>query len=116
MDDQLWTIEWLDLLSRMVFGLEELSLDQIQLRLDLMNYKTEADDFVASLTARAHEREESFLHGVSMEPLLVRHPGLELMDGYTRYMVLKKHGQRKVLAYVGTLAEESPNLAFKATS
>ena len=105
--DQPWTVEWLDLLPRMEFQLETLPLDQIRPRTDLMNYKTEAEDFMASLIERAAEREESLLRGVSTEPLLVNRLGLELMDGYTRYIVLKKHNQREVLAYVGTASRQS---------
>lgn len=104
--DQRWTLEWLDLLPRMHFRLEELPLERIRLRPELMAYKTDADDFLTSLMARAQEREESLLRGVSTEPLLVNRAGYELMDGYTRYMVLKKHLQQRVLAYVGTVASE----------
>jgi hypothetical protein len=101
--DQPWTIEWLDLLPAMSFQLEEVALDRIQLRLDLMEYKTEKDDFMASLMARVEEREESLLRGVSTEPLLINRSGCELMDGYTRYMVMKKHRQAKVIAYLGAV-------------
>jgi hypothetical protein len=56
------------------------------------------------LRQRAEEREESILRGVSIEPLLINRDGFELMDGYTRYMVLKKYNQHEVYAYVGTIA------------
>ena len=103
--DQPWTLEWLDLLPRMDFALRTLNLSDITLRTDLMAHKTPTYDFLHSLTERVQEREESFHRGVSCEPLVVNRKGLELMDGYTRYMVFKKHGQEKVLAYVGTFAE-----------
>lgn len=112
--DQPWTIEWLDLLRHMEFELEELNMADIRLRPELMSYRTEADDFQVSLAARAREREESLLRGVSTEPLLVNREGWELIDGYTRYMVLKKHKQSKVLAYVGT-AKKEPNKRRQAT-
>ena len=44
---------------------------------------------------------ESLLRGVSIAPLLVNRRDFELMDGYTRYMVLKKYEQTEVYAYVG---------------
>ena len=107
--DQPWTLQWLDLLSRMEFMLEELDMDRIQLRPDLMSYKTTAYDFMASLMARAQKREESLLRGVSTEPLLVNGSDFELMDGYTRYMVFRNHNQERVLAYVGRVNDEPPN-------
>lgn len=112
--DQSWTIEWLDLLGRMEFELEELDIGVVQLRSELMRYKTDADDFLASLAERAREREESLLRGVSTEPLLVNREGWELMDGYTRYMVLKKCKQKKILAYIGAI-KEKPNKRRQAT-
>jgi membrane-bound lytic murein transglycosylase B len=62
-----------------------------------------ADEFIASLQERANDREESMLRGVSIEPLLVNHEGFQLMDGYTRYSVLKKYNQSEVYAYVGSI-------------
>jgi hypothetical protein len=59
-------------------------------------------DFRRSLEQRADEREESMLRGVSIEPLLVDGSSFELMDGYTRYVVLKRHGQETAYAYVGS--------------
>ena len=99
--DQTSTMEWIALLPKMEFTLEIIELGDIRLRQDLMDYKTDADDFKASLRQRANEREESFLHGVSTEPLVVNRDGMELMDGYTRYVVLRDHQQAKVYAYVG---------------
>jgi len=100
---QSWTVEWLELLPRMHFTLQVLNLVDITPRAELMSYKTPTYDFIARLKERAQEREISFLRGVSSEPLLVNHCGLELMDGYTRYLVFKKHKQEKVLVYVGRL-------------
>ncbi len=102
--DQSWTIEWLDLLPRMEFCLEIVELNDIKPRPDLMNYKTAEEDFMADLMERADEREISLLRGVSTEPLVVNRDGLELMDGYTRYVVFNKHNQKHVYAYVGTTA------------
>ena len=99
--DQSSTIEWLTLLPKMEFTLELLELGDIYLRQDVMDYKTDTYDFKSSLHQRAKEREESFLRGVSTEPLVVNSDGMELMDGYTRYMVLQDHQQEKVYAYVG---------------
>jgi len=66
--------------------------------------------FQISLKERADEREESMLRGVSIEALLVNRNGLELMDGYTRYTVLKWHGQKEVYAYVGTVTDPMESL------
>jgi hypothetical protein len=113
--DQPWTSEWLDLLPRMDFALRTLRLSDIALRADLMAHGTPTYDFASELAERAREREESFLRGVSCEPLVVNRAGLELMDGYTRYMVFRKHGQEEVLAYVGTARQETPGRDLEAT-
>ncbi|MEO8358271.1 MAG: hypothetical protein ABI621_20385 [Chloroflexota bacterium] len=73
----------------------------IRPRADLMS----VEEFRIGLKERAEEREEAVLRGVSVEPLLVNRNGFELMDGYTRYMVLKKYDQKQVYAYVGTAAD-----------
>ena len=101
--DQQWTVEWLDLLSRMEFKLKIIKLGDIVLRQELMNYKNDTDDFVASLRKRADERKESFMRGVSTEPLVVNGDNMELMDGYTRYTALKEYQQENVYAYVGRI-------------
>jgi hypothetical protein len=56
---------------------------------------------MASFLARAEGREESLLRGVSIEPLVINRSGYELMDGCTRYIVMKKQGQEKVSTYAG---------------
>ena len=99
--DQAWTLEWLDLLSRMEFALKIVRLEEICLRQELMNYRSDTYDFIASLRERADERKESFLRGVSLEPLVVNGDNMELMDGYTRYIVLKEYRQKYIYAYVG---------------
>jgi len=99
--DQRWTIEWLALLPKMEFTLEILELGDIHLRQDLMDYKTDTYDFISSLRKRANEREESFLRGVSTEPLVINRDDMELMDGYTRYIVLQDHHQERAYAYLG---------------
>jgi hypothetical protein len=96
--DEKWTVEWMDILPKMEFALEVLKLESIHPRSDLMS----VEDFQTSLKERADEREESMLRGVSIEPLLINRNGFELMDGYTRYMVLKRHSQKEVYAYVGS--------------
>jgi len=94
-----WTIEWMNALPKMDFALEVVALEDIRPRPDLMS----VDEFQASLKERADERQEAMSRGVSIEPLLVNRNGYELMDGYTRYMVLKRHNQKEVYAYVGTM-------------
>jgi hypothetical protein len=94
-----WTVAWMEALPNMEFALEVIRLDEICPNPDLMS----VDDFQRSLKERADEREESILRGISIEPPLVNRNGFELMDGYTRYTVLKKYKQQKVYAYLGTL-------------
>ncbi len=105
--DQSWTVEWLEMLPKMEFTLEVLEFDAINPRAELMGYHSKSYDFREELQVRAKERKESLLRGVSTEPLVVNRNGLELMDGYTRYTVLKKHRQQNVLAYVGITNENS---------
>ena len=97
--EEAWTVEWMRLLPKMDFVLEVIELDSIHPRADLMSVA----DFQISLKERADEREEAMLRGVSIEPLLVNRNGLELMDGYTRYTVLKRYQQKEVYAYIGYL-------------
>lgn len=94
-----WTVEWLSALPKMDFALEIIELDVIHPRADLMS----VEDFQISLKERADEREEAILRGISIEPLLVNRIGLELMDGYTRYTVLKRYQQKEVYAYIGSI-------------
>lgn len=93
-----WTVTWMEILPRMEFSLQVIQLGDIRPNADLMSVK----DFQHSLEERANEREEAMMRGVSIEPLLVNGNGFELMDGYTRYMVLKRHQQQEVYTYVGT--------------
>ena len=102
--DQYSTIEWLALLPQMEFSLEILGLGEINLRQDVMSYRNDTYDFMTSLRERANERKESLLRGVSIEPLVVNGDGMELMDGYTRYIVLKEYQQENVYAYVGRIS------------
>jgi len=95
--DEHWTVAWKNLLPKMEFSLEVIELDNIIPNADLMS----VEDFQISLNERAEERVESMLRGVSIEPLLVNRNGFELMDGYTRYTVLKRHHQQLVFAYLG---------------
>ena len=95
--DEHWTVNWMNILPRMEFELKVIRLEDIWPNADLMR----VEEFRASLKERADEREESILRGISIEPLLVNREGFELMDGYTRYTVLKRYEQEKVYAYVG---------------
>jgi hypothetical protein len=98
--DQPWTIEWLEILESGEFKLETIDLKKIKPRKDLMDYVKDGYSFMKELKERSTDREESMLRGSSIEPLIVKGSNMELMDGYTRYMVLKKHNQKKVYAYV----------------
>jgi hypothetical protein len=92
-----WTVERMSTLPKMEFSLEIIMLHDICPNVDLMS----VEEFQRSLKERADEREESILRGISIEPLLIDQNGLELMDGYTRYTVLKRYDQNHVYAYVG---------------
>src|SRR5688572_18940534 len=97
--DEHWTVAWMNTLPNMEFALEIINLDNIRPNVDLMS----VEDFQIGLKERADEREEAMLRGVSIEPLLVNRNGFELMDGYTRYTVLKRHHQKEAYAYIGSL-------------
>ena len=97
--DEHWTVEWMNVFPKMEFALEVLHFEDIRPNPDLFS----VEDFQRSLKERADEREESMLRGVSIEALLINRDGFELMDGYTRYTVLKRHEQKDVYAYVGTV-------------
>ena len=94
-----WTVAWMEALPSMEFTLEVVRLEEICPNADLMS----VEEFQKSLKERADEREESILRGSSIEPLLVNWNGFALMDGYTRYTVLKRFQQREVYAYVGKI-------------
>jgi hypothetical protein len=102
--DEHWTVTWMRELPNMEFMLEVTSLASICPNADLMSL----EEFQRSLKERADEREESILRGISIEPLLVNREGFELMDGYTRYTVLKRYEQHEVYAYMGSLPPRSP--------
>ena len=93
-----WTVAWMEALPTMRFTLEVMPMEAIRPNADLMS----VEEFQTSLKERADEREESILRGISIEPLLVNRDGFELMDGYTRYTVLKRYNQQEVYAYLGT--------------
>ena len=87
----------------MKFKLLVVDLDEINLRQDLMNYTSNSYNFLGKLNLRVEEIEESILQGSSIGPLVINKENVELMDGYTRYMILKKHEQQKTFAYLGLI-------------
>lgn len=95
--DEHWTVGWMNVFPKLDFSLEVLQLEDIHPNTDLFG----VEEFQRELKERADDREESMLRGVSIEALLVNRNGFELMDGYTRYTVLKRHEQKEVYAYVG---------------
>jgi hypothetical protein len=95
--DEHWTLAWMQKLPKMEFSLAILPLDDIRPHPDLWKL----EEFQRSLQERANDREWSMLRGVSIEPLVVDQDGFQLMDGYTRYKVLKKYSQDKVYTYIG---------------
>lgn len=96
-----WTVAWMEALPRMEFGLKIVQLTEIRLHPDLMKVK----EFQVSLRERADEREDAILRGVSIEPLVIDQNDFVLMDGYTRYTVLKRYNQKEIYAYVGCLSD-----------
>lgn len=95
-----WTWEWLSLLPRLTFRLSELPLAAVRPRPDLMSHEVGEYSFLSDLRVRAAEREESVLRGVSLEPLVVLEGTGELVDGYTRYWLLRQHGEPEVYTYL----------------
>jgi len=95
--DEYWTVAWMNTLPKMDFTLVVIPFEDIRPNRDLMS----VEEFQISLEERADEREESMLRGVSIEPRLVNRNDFELMDGYTRYAVLKRHNQKEVYVYLG---------------
>ena len=98
-----WTVKWMNLLPQMDFASEIIHLEDIDPNPDLMS----VEEFQRGLKERADDREESILRGISIEPLLLNRDGFELMDGYTRYTVLKRYEQKEVYAYVGLKGVQS---------
>ena len=98
-----WTVEWMQVFPKMEFSLEILPIQAIQPHPDLWA----SQQFQIELKERADEREWSILRGVSIEPLVVNHAGLQLMDGYTRYVLLNRYHQQDVYAYVGHASQEA---------
>jgi len=99
--DEHWTVEWMQIVPDMNFSLEIIKLGTIQPHPDLIR----VPEFITSLEERANEREESILRGISIEPLLINRNGVQLMDGYTRYTVLKRFQQKEVFAYMGRVSD-----------
>jgi hypothetical protein len=93
-----WTVEWMARLPVMSFRLEVIDLAAIRPRPDLMA----APGFLPGLGERADEREEAVQRGVSIEPLLVDRDGMELMDGYTRHLLLQRRARTRTYAYIGS--------------
>ncbi|HEX5837063.1 MAG TPA: hypothetical protein VFY26_04475 [Anaerolineales bacterium] len=92
-----WTVEWMQVFPGMEFSLEIVRLEDIHPHPDLWGL----EQFQSELKERADDREWSVLRGVSIEPLVVNRQGFQLMDGYTRYVVLKCYEQGDVFAYEG---------------
>jgi hypothetical protein len=92
-----WSVAWIRIFPQLEFSLEIVGLREIRPHPDLWNLQKFQDE----LRERANEREWSMLSGVSIEPLIVNHRWLQLMDGYTRYVALNRYDQTDVFAYVG---------------
>lgn len=99
--DEHWTVAWMSVLPKMDFKLEIIHLNEIHPNADLWS----VEQFHTELKERADEREEAVLCGVSIAPLLINRTGFELMDGYTRYILLRRYQQKEVFAYIGTVQE-----------
>lgn len=99
--EQQWTINWLNLLPFMKFKLDIVEMDKIKLHEDLMQYESESYNFLKSLQTRAEEMEIAIIQGSSIAPLIINKENMELMDGYTRYMILKTYNQKRTYVYLG---------------
>ena len=99
--DEPWTVEWMERLPLMRFSLQRVRLVDIRPRPDLMSYQKPGYSFLEELEDRVREREEAIGRGYSIEPLLVDGANMELMDGYVRYTLLRRHREPTTYAYAG---------------
>jgi len=97
-----WTVEWLAVLPRLIFRLAQLDLAAVHPRPDLMARGTGTNSFASELRVRAAERQKSLLRGVSVEPLVVLERNGELLDGYTRYWLMREQGESRIYAYLAS--------------
>lgn len=77
--------------------LEEVDVDKINIREDLMN----DPEFIKSLNLRVNIHKKLQVDKVAIPPLILRGSDLLIFDGYARLHTLKELGIKKCLAYVG---------------
>lgn len=86
-----------DDLNESEWKLEEVELDQITMRADLLASK----EFIKDVEPRVENQLKIIPTGVAIPPLILRGSDLLIFDGYARTNALKKLGKKKCLAYVG---------------
>ncbi|MFX1571425.1 MAG: hypothetical protein ACFFB0_01645 [Promethearchaeota archaeon] len=64
----------------MKFNLLIVDLDKINLRQDLIYFKSDSYNFFEELNLRVEEMEISLLLGCSIDPLIANNENMELMD------------------------------------
>ena len=95
---------WLLSLSSRQWRLEVVSMQEIKLSQEIMNYsdKKTGYDFRAHLRERERElREEIEEDGAIIWPVILRHEDRQLVDGYCRYFALKNMDIKSTYAYIG---------------
>lgn len=97
---------WLKTLSKRKWSLQIIDMKRIKLNPDIMNYVDPQRGYVFSkrLAERSRELKESIRVGSSVIwPLIVRKKDMQLVDGCSRYSMLKAMGISRTYAYIGTL-------------
>jgi hypothetical protein len=84
-------------LNKSEWKLEEVELDQITMRADLLA----SEEFIKDVEPRIENQLKIIPTGVAIPPLILRGSDLLIFDGYARTNALRKLGKKKCLAYVG---------------
>lgn len=104
---------WLLTLSKRLWNLRTVNIDQINLDPQIMNYRDAEKGYVfqVSLAKRSQELKEAVERfAVVIWPLIVKKEGFMFVDGYCRYTTLKALKIPRTYAYVGSLS--NPKLSI----
>jgi hypothetical protein len=86
-----------DDLNKSEWKLEEIELDKITMRADLLA----SEEFMKDVEPRIENQLKIIPAGIAIPPLVLRGSDLLIFDGYARTNALKKLGKNKCFAYVG---------------
>ena len=98
--------QWLEALSKRKWHSEIMSMSQIKLDPEIMNYVNDRTgyNFVERLVQRSEQLEKQIKKfGHVIWPVVVKQEGMQLVDGYCRYATLKAMSVSRIYAYIGTL-------------